>query len=207
MNRFRKLFESIAYAGMKPGGSRPTRRMGWLGPLAGPVRRFLDGGAAPSDPFYLTNRTIGHRLRLAVVVAFPCVLVVGAIGLATMGYFGSAHDAARPTPALTPEQVAAKMLPNIDKNLQIESNHDIGVSDVHIEQGSATKVAGTATNNTNHVIQDAELVFDLTDVSGSRLGAVSTKIARLPAKGSAAFSFTVPQRTAAFALVRDIKEQ
>ena len=207
MNRLRKLFESIAYAGMKPGGTRQGKRMGWLGPLAAPVTRFLDGGAAPSDPFYLTNRTIGQRLRLAVVIAIPCALVVGAIALATMGYFDAAQTVVPPAPTLTPEQVAAKMLPNIDKDLKIDSNRDIGVSDVRVERGSTVRVVGTATNNTGHSIDDVELVFDLTDVSGSRLGAVSTKVARIPAKGSAGFSFAVQQHTAAFALVRDIKEQ
>ena len=207
MNRLRKLFESIVYAGMKPGGAPPEKRMRWLGPLAEPVTRFLDGGAAPSDPFYLTNRTFGQRVRLAVVIAIPCLLVVGAIGLATMGYFDSPQAAAPPAPTLTPEQVAAKMLPNIDKDLKIDSNRDIGISDVHVEQGSSTKVAGTATNNTDRAVENVEVVFDLTDATGSRLGAVSTKIARIAPKGSAPFSFAVQQRAAAFALVREIKEQ
>jgi|SRR5271157_2638217 len=204
MNRLRKVFESIVYAGMKPGGAaQQKKRLRWLGPLAGPVTRFLDGGAAPSDPFYLTNRTLGQRLRLAIVIAVPCLLVAGGMGLVALGYFGN-PEAAPPPPTLTPEQVAAKMLPDLDKNLKLDTNRDVEIPDVHIEQGAATKVSGTARNNTDHLIQDVEVVFDLTNHAGSRLGAVSTHIPRIEAKGTVTFSFPVDQRDAAFALVREV---
>lgn len=204
MNRLRKLFESIAYAGMKPGGTPRKKRLRWLGPLAGPAARFLDGGAAPSDPFYLTNRTFGQKVRLGVMIGVPCLLVAGAIGLAVTGYFDTPQQAPPPS-TLTPEQAAAKMLPNLDKDLQIDANRDVEVADVHIEHGAIAKVAGTVRNTTDHPIQNAELIFDLTDNAGSRLGAVSTHVPKIDAKGSAPFSLPVEQHDAAFALVREIR--
>lgn len=203
MKRLRQFFESIVFAGIKP--DKPEKRLGWLGPLAGPLNRFLDGGAA-NDPMYLTNRTMGQKVRLAIVVMVPCLLVVGGIGLALAGYFNHPPPPPRAAPALTPAQIAAKMLPNLDKDLKIDSNRDIEVADVHIEQGGATKVAGRARNTTDHIIQNAEIIFDLTDKDGSRLGAVSAKIPRIEAHGSAQFSLPVEQREAYFALVREIRQ-
>lgn len=181
MNRLRKFFESIVYAGMTP------------------------GGAAPSDPFYLTNRSMGQRIRLAAVIAVPCLLVATAIGLAALGYFDDSTPKAPPAPTLTPEQVATKMLPNLDRDLKIDTNKEIEVPDVHVEKGAVTKLAGTIRNNTDRVMENVEVVFDLTDASGSRLGAVSAKVAKVPPKGTADFLFPVEQHEAAFALVREIR--
>jgi hypothetical protein len=207
MNRIRKMFESIAYAGMKPAGAPQGKRLAWLGPLAGPIIRFLDGGARPDDPFYLTNRTLGQKMRAVLVIAAPCLLVAGAIGLAAIGYFDSAAPKLPPAPTLTPEQVATKMLPNLDKDLKIYVNHDVEVMDVHVEKGSIMKVAGSARNTTDRAMLNTELIFDLTNDAGSRLGAVSTKVARIEPKSVAEFSFPVQQREAAFALVREIRMQ
>jgi hypothetical protein len=206
MSRLRKLLESIAYAGMKPGSPAPKNRARWLGPLAGPLTRFLDG-AKPDDPFYLTNRTVGQRLRLVIVIAIPCLVVAAGIALAMSGYFDPDTPTVNPAKSLTPEQVAAKMLPNLDKNLRIEVNRDVEISDVHIEHGATTKIAGLARNNTDHPIENAELVFDLTDKAGSRMGAVTTRIPKIDGKKTAPFSFTVEQQDASFALVREIRQQ
>jgi len=209
MKGLRQLFESIAYAGMKPGKSPQGqgKRLGWLGPLADPVIRFLEAGARPNDPFYLTNRTFGQKMRLAAVIAVPCLLVGGGIGLAALGYLDQSAPQVPPSPTLSPEQVAKKMLPNLDKDLKIDTNHDVEVSDVRVENGQPTKVVGTARNNTDHMVQNVEVVFDLTDSAGSRLGAVTARVPRIDANGSSAFNLAVVQHTAAFALVREIRQQ
>lgn len=205
MKRLRNFFESIVFAGMKPGSSAAkTDGMRWLGPLRGPIERFLSGGAAPTDPLYLTNRTLGQRARLAAVVAVPLVLVLAAIYFATTGYLTPAEA---PQQQLTPAQIAQKMLPNLDKNLEIKSNHELDVTDVHVEHGSPLKLAGVLKNNTGRAIRDAQLVFDVTDEAGSRLGAVSTTVERVDAKSSAPFSFSIPQPNAAFALVREVNSR
>ncbi len=204
MNRIRKLFESVAYAGMKPGSPPQVKRLRWLGPLAAPITRFLDG-TAPSDPFYLSNRTFGQKVRLALLIAAPCLLVAGGIGLAVLGYFDSARAYAPPQPALTPEQIASKMLPNLDRNIKIEVNRDVEVDEAHIERGAVIKVVGIARNNTDHPIQNAEVIFNLADATGSRLGSVSTRVPRIDAKSTVTFSFPVEEHDAAFALVREIR--
>src|SRR5581483_8422277 len=62
MNIVRKLWESVVYAGMKPGAAPQSVRIArWFGPLSGPVERFLSAGK-PNDPLYLTNRSFGQKL-------------------------------------------------------------------------------------------------------------------------------------------------
>jgi hypothetical protein len=177
----------------------------FLASVSASASRFIDG-SAPSDPFYLTNRTFVQKLRPALIIGIPCLLLAVGIGLAVTGYFDKPVPLVSSQPNLTPEQVAAKMLPNLEKDIKIDQNHDIEVADVHIEQSGGTKVAGTVRNTTGHVIQDAELFFDLTDAAGSRLGAVTTRIPRIDAKSSAPFSFPVQQKSAAFALVREVRQ-
>src|SRR5579863_1921637 len=112
MKRLRELFESIAYAGMKPGSApaaRSPRR--WLGPLSEPVNRFLDGPGS-NDPFYLSNRTTGQKFRVAILIVIPLSLVLGGVGLAAMGFFDASRLPAQSKP-LTSSEMAAKMLPNL----------------------------------------------------------------------------------------------
>ena len=184
-------------------GASGQKRLRWLGPLAGPLMRFLDAPAS-ADPFYLTNRTFGQKMRLGAAIALPCGLVMAGIVLAVTGVF---DRPAPPPPAVTPQQIAEKMLPDLANGVKIQTNHDLEISDVHVEQGGGPRVTGTVRNNTSHVIQNAELVFDLTDASGSRLGAVSTHIVRVEGNSTAPFSFPVEQKTAAFVLVREVREQ
>ena len=63
MKRLRQIFESIVYAGLKP-----------------------------RDPFYLSNRTTGQRIRLAALIAIPCLAVLGGVALAALGYFNSSSQ-------------------------------------------------------------------------------------------------------------------
>lgn len=201
MGRLRRFLESVAYAGMKP-GKAPRQRGGlrWLGPLAGPLTRYLDS-PAPSDPLYISNRTPAQRLRLAAMVAAP-FLVVGAVGWAVIRLStksATVADGAATAPA-------AKIAPALEKDLAIPANNDVEIPEVHVEGGPVTKVKGTVRNKGDRPLVDVQLFFDLTDVAGSRLGAVSTTIRRMEPRSSMPFEFEAPQKNAAFALVREIRE-
>lgn len=202
MKRLRKFFESIIFAGLRPAGTAaPETNLRWLGPLRAPVERFLAGGVAPSDPLYLTNRTFGQRMRVASLVAVPFVVIAAVLAVALSGLL-TPKD--KPIQQLTPAQIAEKMLPDLKKDMDIRTNHDLDVKDVHLEHGAISKLAGVVTNNTDHAIENAVVVFDLTNNFGSRLGAVSTTIAHVDAKGSSTFSVIIPQTDAQFAIVREM---
>src|ERR1022692_4753065 len=82
MKRIRAFLESIVFAGMKPGAqTAPKRQLAWLGPLRGPVERLLSGGPAPTDPLYLTNRSLGRKLLSWSLVGIPCLVLLAGIGI------------------------------------------------------------------------------------------------------------------------------
>jgi hypothetical protein len=202
MARLRELFESIVFAGMKPGASHGrTQGMKWLGPLRGLVERLLSG-SAPSDPLYLTNRSRGQRIKSWSLVAIPCLFIVGLVALTLSNdYNGPPQAASQKEP---PEvEAARKILPNLARDIKIDSNKDVEVLQVHVDL-SAMKVAGTVRNNTAHAIAVTDVIFNLANKSGSHVGAVSGHIENLPPKTTKDFEVPIKQRDAAYALVREL---
>jgi hypothetical protein len=204
--RIREIFESIAYAGLKP-GARPgqTTRIRWLGPLSGPIERFLAGGTAPSDPLYLTNRTTSQKVKLALLIGIPCLAVGGVV----YGMLNNAFNFGGPPPAreITPAEVAAKLLPKMDPNMRVQTEKEIEVLEVRVQRGAETALVGSMKNTSDHEIRQAEAVFDLTDSSGSQLGGVSAKVENVKAGSTATFRVPIRQTSASFALVREIRTQ
>jgi hypothetical protein len=204
MGKLRRLFESLAYAGLKPqgAGSEAPKPPGvWR-------QRFERWISGPrnTDPLYISNRTVWQRMRAVVVVAVPILLVAIVLVLVWTGVF-KGTDAAPKIRELTPAERAARVLPNFNSKISLPTNHDIDVQDVHVEHGSPTRIAGLVRNNTDHAIASAQLVFDLTDERWSRLGAVSTQVENLAPHATTPFRFEVAQDTAEHILVREYQVQ
>lgn len=200
MKRLRSVFESVAYAGMKPQGSAaPRSALRRLGPLRGPVERFLNGPGS-SDPLYLSNRTLGEKIRLGVLIGLPCAMVLALVTLAALGKFDSAH-LSPPAQPLSDAELAVRMLPDLSQGLTPRSDSGIEVTEVAVGRG---RISGNVRNTTDRAVVDAEVTFDLTDAAGSRLGAVLCRIPRIEPRGTAAFQATVPQADAVRAVVREM---
>ncbi len=183
-------------ATQRPGGEPPKSRNAW--------RRLLDrliNGPAHTDPLYLTNRSVGQRIRGVAMVVTPLVLLVAVLAFAWSGIF-KAKEAPKPR-ELTLEEKAARVLPNFDSRIQLPTNHDLDVQDVHLERSSPRQVVGRVKNNTDHMIESADISFDLTDNRWSHLGAVSTRVEKLPPQSAVPFRFTIGLDTAEHVLVRD----
>jgi hypothetical protein len=203
MKRLRAVFESIVFANLKPGTRPgPTQGTKWLGPLRGPIDRFLSGGAS-HDPLYLTNRSLGRKIAAWSVVAVPCLLLIGVVALALSRNYFDPPDTPAPK-EMTPEEVSRKILPNIAKDIRIDTNRDVEVVEVHVEHGSQPKVVGSVRNNSATNIAVVDVVFNLTDTSGSQVGAVNAHIEQLAPKAVKTFQFPIRQQKAAFALVREV---
>ncbi len=199
-NRLRTFIESVVFAGLRPGQAKaPTKRMRWLGPLSGPVQRYLDGGSKPLDPLYLTNRSVGQRVGAALLIVVPVLLVGGAITWSL-----TQKPPTKPEAELSRTELAQKILPNLSKDLQVRTNTDVQVVEVRVYAGSPPSLAGTVRNNTDRRFSSAELVFDLTDSRGSQVGAVSTTVQNLAPQATAKFSFAIKQENAKFVLVREV---
>ena len=196
----REVVESIVYAGMRPGvPPSQSRRMRWIGPFRAPLERFLSGGRS-DDPFYLTNRTWGERVRLWVLLSVPCLLVAGLVALGVLGYIGK-RDA--PAKELTGAQIAARMLPDLNKPMDLNTSDNVELLEVRVTPDGA-ELEGSVRNRTDKAISRAELYFDLTDAHGSRLGAVTAWVAGIPPRGTASFRCPIQQHDARFALVREL---
>jgi hypothetical protein len=89
----------------------------------------------------------------------------------------------------------------------IEVNKDVQVLEAHVELEGGSKLTGTARNNTDHLIHTAEIVFNLTDQSGSQVGAVSAQVENLAPNATVRFQVPIEQTNAAFALVREVRTQ
>jgi hypothetical protein len=204
MKRLRKLFDSIVFAGMKPGvrpGPQGTSTVQQGEKKMGPVERFLSR-PAHVDPLYLTNRSLTKRIKYWSLVAIPCVVVIGLVALTlSRDYFD--QPKAAPPKELSQEELARKTLPNIATDLTIDSNKDVEVTEVHVDQ-SGMRVTGTIRNKTAHGIAVADVIFNLTDKAGSQVGAVSSHIENLAPKSTKDFQFPIKQQNAAFVLVREL---
>ncbi len=147
MKRLRQIFESIIYAGL-----------------------------TPQDPLYLSNRTTGQRIRSAALIGVPCLVVLGGVALAALGYFNRSSRLPPPAKPFSNAEIAAKMLPGLNKDIRIETNQDVQVVDVVVGRG---RISGSVKNTTAHSIEDAEVIFDLADARGSGVGTVSCKFKQL----------------------------
>lgn len=163
------------------------------------LERFI-AGSGPADPLYLTNRSRGKRLRLALLVGTPVLAVAVLMVLALGNFFDSdAPPKAPPTPM--PGELTAHVLPDLEKTYHSDSDPDCEV----IEAGVAAQtLSGKVRNDTDHEIHVADLVFDVTDATGSQLGAVSVRVESIPPRAVATFRQPLPQHNAQTALVREI---
>jgi hypothetical protein len=198
-NRFRKVLESIVYVGMTPGAARTPdspRKLRFLAPL----ERVLSA-PSPSDPLYLTNRTFGQRLTRLLLIVIPMVVVVAAVVVA-LGYF--APKTAKPAKEMTAAEIAARVLPDFDKDIQVEANKEVQVLDAHFEHAAALLV-GSIQNKSARTIQEAVVVFDLADARRSLLGGITVTETNLAPGAVRQFKQPIVQNTAAYAVVRDVR--
>lgn len=205
LKQLRQSVNSILFAGLKPDAPREqTARLRRLGPLRGLLERVLRA-PAPSDPLYLSNRTFDQKAKLGLAIAVPCLIVVGVTALGLSHFF----QAKGPGPSAEPTaaELAAKLLPNMGQIGNIEVNKDVQVLDAHIEREGGGKVAGTVKNNTGRLIHTTEIILNLTDKTGSLLGAVSAQVDDLAPNATVNFRVPIEQADAAFALVREVQTQ
>ena len=202
-SRFRNFLESIAYAGMKPGKPKAeSKRMCLLGPLRGPVERLISGGGQ-QDPLYLSNRTFSQKLVGWVRVGVPLLVVVVVVLVAFFMY----KRTDKPPEVLSNAEIAAKMLPNLNKPIHVNSNTDIAVVEVYVDHTAGDKLIGKFRNTTSHEIQSGAVDFVLTGLNGTMVGAASVKVNNLAAGETVPFAQPIAEKTATFAMVREVHTQ
>lgn len=174
----------------RPDGGPPREEAAgrqWLNPLRSWINRRLNAPAA-ADPLYLSNRTLGQRIKLWALVGVPC------LALAMLVWFGlTGRRSSGPEPGAS----AAATGP-------LSSIRDLEILDARVVHGATTSVEGSIRNNTAHPIPSAEVVFDLTDANGSQVGGVKARVDHLEPRARIRFKVQIPQSKAVFALVREL---
>ncbi len=198
----RQFLESVVYAGLKPAGApaQPVRP-GWRGRMKGALDRLLNG-PKQDDPLYLSNRTWKQKVRLAAIVLAPVLVVVGFFVYSLLTP-PPAHE--KPLNVLSPAEIAART-EIIPKDFKVPQNVDVQVAEVFIDRSSTPhRIAGTLQNVSERQFSNVELTFDLTDQNGSQVGGARTTVADVAPRAIKSFSFPIPQRNAAFVLVRETR--
>ena len=197
MSPLRKFLESIVFAGMKPGtqtAAKPQPK--WLGPLRGPLERLLSGGPAPTDPLYLTNRSLTQKLKSWSLLAVPCLILVAGVAytLRTLN-----PPETKPVQEPTAAEISARL--QLPKDIKLAPASDVQVLEIRVD---GSQVVGAVRNTSARDIPVVKLIIDLTTTSGSQVGAVDATLEKLPASGRRDFQIPIKQRDAALALVREI---
>lgn len=198
----RRFLESVVYAGLKPAGaSVPPPRSGWRGRLKKAWDRLL-GGSMPQDPLYLSNRSWKQKLKVAAAVSAPVLIVVG---IFVYSLLTPPPAPEKPPLELTPAEIAARTQ-IIPKDFKVPQNVDVQVAEVFIDRASNPhRISGTLQNVSEKRFGSVELSFDLTDQDGSQVGGASTVVPDVAPRAIKSFSFPIPQRNAAFVLVRETR--
>jgi hypothetical protein len=200
IDRIRRFVESVVYAGLNPAsGPRQSKGAGRFAPFRERLDKFISGGR-PRDPLYLTNRTWSQKLRLAAVVATPCLIVAGIVGLLLNGVF---RPKTAPPKELTAADMIAKVLPGVGET-KIEKNADAEVAEVTVDRQGAGHVVGVLKNKTDHVIS-VDLVLAFVNGNGSRVDTNAFRVKNAPAGSLFPFSFPLRTPDAVHVFVMEIR--
>ncbi len=159
--------------------------------------RILTGGPAPADPLYVTNRTLGQKLRVAALVALPFALLGGLVAILNYRTHPDAIDSARPVPSAPAVKIAELPLPNLPTS-------EIAIDEIRVD-AAGNVLVGTVRNTTDHPIDSATVIFNLTDQSGSQLGDIMHTFQKLAPKTTVQIRIPLERRNAAYAVVREIQ--
>jgi hypothetical protein len=169
-----------------------------------PLRKRMDlfiSGRAPSDPFYLTNRTWRQKLKIASMIAAPVLLLIAlvTIGAANRFRFARVDPSERPPAEAPPPAAPEKPLPD-----PISASTDLEVVNIRIARDAHPPVVtGIVRNKTNRKVDSAEVSYYLADAAGSLVGTDTTQVADVEPHGSVAFRMPLKIATAEYVFVRD----
>ena len=95
------------------------------------AKRFerLFSGNTPSDPLYMTNRTVGQKVRMGVLIGTPVLAIGVFMALALNNYFDPAPSPQKLEAAAAGKQpageISAKVLPNVDKGFTTDYSREV----------------------------------------------------------------------------------
>lgn len=186
---------------MPEGKSRLDRWRKRFDPLRARMDLFISG-RAPSDPLYLTNRTWKQKLKIALLIAAPVLLLTVLVTIGATNPFRLHQEEADESPPAetAPPAAPRKALPDpISASTELEVVNIRIARDVH-----PPVVTGMVRNKTGRKVVTAEVSYYLADTAGSLVGTGKTEVANVAPHGSVAFRMPLKIATAEYVFARDV---
>jgi hypothetical protein len=170
---------------------------------------LLVSGRAPSDPLYLTNRTWGAKLKIALLIAVPVLLLVAlaVIGAANRVQVGAGDPYGQPPSEAAPvADAAAPSATGKPSPDPVLGSTDLEVLNIRIARDAHSPVVtGIVRNKTDRKVDKAEVSYFLVDREGSLVGTDSVIVASVQPHGSVAFRNPLKLARAEYVFVRDAR--
>jgi hypothetical protein len=162
---------------------------------------ILISGRAPSDPFYLTNRTWLHKLKMASLIAAPVLLLTALVTVGATDRFRLHQVVPDDRPPAEAPAKAAQQKPLLDPIL---ASTDLEVVNMRIARDTHPPlVSGLVRNTTDRKVDSAEVSYYLADAAGNLVGTDKTEVANVAPHGSVAFRLPLKIAKAQYVFVRD----
>lgn len=162
---------------------------------------ILISGRAPADPFYLTNRTWLHKLKMASLIVAPVLLLAALVTVGATDRFRMHQVVADEGPLAAAPEAAAQQKPPLDP---ISASTDLEVVNMRIARDTHPPfVMGVVRNTTGRKIDSADVSYYLADAAGNLVGTDKTQVANVAPHGSVAFRLPLKTATAQYVFVRD----
>lgn len=175
-----------------------------LGKIVRPLWLRLDkalSGRAQDDPLFLSNRTVTQKMKSWLAVGVPCLIVIAVVTFA-LTRRGGAKD--NRVADLSPAQVAARMLPDYTKTVNLAVDRAVTIDEVQVEHSVPPKLIGVA-RNMSDLVHSADLLCELETRRGARLGGVTAHLGEIAPHATKKFEVEIVQDTASIAIVREIR--
>ena len=152
-------------------------------------------GLKPEQSALPGPTTLGRKILIGAALAALAALLVGlGIVLQTHANKPEAAAAAEPPPAAPAAPLNAEKSREVTvEEIAFRDNRD----ETHL-------IVGTLRNLSARRIAHCEVSFDVTTRAGSQIGGVSTTVFNVAPHGTVRFEIPVPQKDAAFAMVREL---
>ena len=138
---------------------------------------------------------------MALLIATPTALLFCALALVLTNVYA---PKAAPPREVSAVDLMAKLLPDIEKTVNIYAYKDAEIVELRMLRDGAPRISGVLKNKTDHVIS-VECDIDLANVDGSRISTATERVEKAPALSSMPFEFPVHNPETAYALVRKMR--
>ena len=193
----RQALEKIIFAGLKPDAPPPVSSKSKLDSLLESAEDLAALGLRPTDKSLPGPTT--WRKKVGVVLAL--LLLGAAIFFLVKVLIRPAEQSESKAPLPPPLQI-------VSPEVKIDKNKNLEVVEIEFDRTKEPKeIKGTLRNRTGKTFPQCEISFDVNSFEGVQLGGAATTLHNIGPHAVLHFRIPVPQRTAGFVMVRELRTE